>query len=95
MDSAEKTATLRFAKPLPAGKAFLKITYSGILNDKMDGFYRSAYTNRQGEPAVMASTFFCATTASAVCTSTTATMRTLPSRPALSLITPGDGSSSR
>ena len=63
MDAEEKTASISFTQPLPAGEAYLKITYSGVLNDKMDGFYRSTYTNRHGESSVMASTFFCATTA--------------------------------
>ena len=61
-EPADGTATFTFAAPVPVGPQRLRISYS-VLNDKMDGFYRSTYTDRQGKPATMASTFFCATTA--------------------------------
>ncbi|OGE30746.1 hypothetical protein A3C59_03455 [Candidatus Daviesbacteria bacterium RIFCSPHIGHO2_02_FULL_36_13] len=38
-----ETATLAFPKSLKSGKGELKITFKGILNDKMRGFYRSKY----------------------------------------------------
>lgn len=63
LNAAESTATFTFPRSLPAGQAHLRIKYSGELNDKMDGFYRSTYINRHGEQKTMASTFFCATTA--------------------------------
>ena len=53
---------VRLLLPVPVGPQRLRISYSGVLNDKMDG-HRSTYTDRQGKPATMASTFFCATTA--------------------------------
>ncbi len=40
-DVAKQQATFAFAKPLPAGKVTLAIQYSGILNDKLRGFYLS------------------------------------------------------
>ena len=38
-----ETATFIFPKSLKTGKGELKIKFSGILNDKMRGFYRSKY----------------------------------------------------
>jgi aminopeptidase N/puromycin-sensitive aminopeptidase len=40
-DPAREQATFAFAKPLPAGPATLQIEYSGVLNDKLRGFYLS------------------------------------------------------
>mmetsp|Transcript_19389 Transcript_19389/g.33317 ORF Transcript_19389/g.33317 Transcript_19389/m.33317 type:complete len:873 (+) Transcript_19389:55-2673(+) len=53
---------LRFAEALPAGPAKLKMTFEGILNDRMHGFYRSKYTIG-GETRYMATTQFEATDA--------------------------------
>ena len=39
----EETATITFSKIIPKGKAKLKLEFTGILNDKMRGFYRSKY----------------------------------------------------
>ena len=41
-DKAE-TVTFAFSSKVPHGKAQIKIKFSGILNDKMRGFYRSRY----------------------------------------------------
>lgn len=41
-DKAE-TVTFLFGQRIPKGKAKIKIVFSGILNDKMRGFYRSRY----------------------------------------------------
>ena len=41
LDAAKQQATFTFPQPLPAGQATLQITYSGILNDKLRGFYLS------------------------------------------------------
>lgn len=43
-DKKEETATFTFPKNLPKGKGQLKLTFNGILNDKMRGFYRSKYS---------------------------------------------------
>lgn len=39
----EETATFAFPKKLQKGKGQLKLTFKGILNDKMRGFYRSKF----------------------------------------------------
>lgn len=41
LDSAKEQASFTFAQPVPAGKASLVISYTGILNDKLRGFYLS------------------------------------------------------
>ncbi len=38
-----ETITFDFGKRLPAGKWFLSLNFQGFLNDKMHGFYRTAY----------------------------------------------------
>jgi aminopeptidase N/puromycin-sensitive aminopeptidase len=40
-DETKEQATFTFAKELPAGKVSLAIAYTGILNDKLRGFYLS------------------------------------------------------
>jgi aminopeptidase N len=42
-DDKNETATFRFQNTIPAGEAKLKIEFTGILNDKLKGFYRSSY----------------------------------------------------
>lgn len=39
----EETVTFTFKEPIPKGKGKLQISFAGILNDKMRGFYRSRY----------------------------------------------------
>ena len=41
LDDAKEQATFTFPQPLPAGKVTLAINYTGILNDKLRGFYLS------------------------------------------------------
>ncbi len=41
LDEAKEQATFTFPKELPAGKVTLAISYTGILNDKLRGFYLS------------------------------------------------------
>jgi aminopeptidase N/puromycin-sensitive aminopeptidase len=45
-DEANEQATLTFPTPLPAGKTSLSIEYTGILNDKLRGFYLSKTAKR-------------------------------------------------
>ena len=52
------TLTLRFSAPLPLGEGVLKISYRGILNSDMAGFYKSSYADAEGKKKVMASTQF-------------------------------------
>lgn len=44
----DTTVTLTFEDPLPAGHAQLIIEFTGILNDDMNGFYRSTYNSIDG-----------------------------------------------
>ncbi len=45
-DTEKEQATFTFAKPLPAGKNTISIEYTGILNDKLRGFYLSKTSER-------------------------------------------------
>lgn len=48
--SEQETVTLKFPEQLPAGsEGVLKMSFSGCLNDKMKGFYRSKYYTQSGE----------------------------------------------
>jgi aminopeptidase N len=46
LDSDKQQATFSFSEELPAGKATLSITYTGILNNELRGFYLSKTTRR-------------------------------------------------
>ena len=61
-DTKNETATFTFAKALPKGKVKLVLVFTGILNDKMRGFYRSSYVV-EGVTRHMATTQFEATDA--------------------------------
>jgi aminopeptidase N len=41
LDAKSEQATLTFARPLPAGTATLEIAYTGVMSDKLRGFYLS------------------------------------------------------
>jgi puromycin-sensitive aminopeptidase len=56
-DDAAETSTFHFAKPVAKGQARLHITFHGILNDKMRGFYRSTFEHA-GKTHVIATTQF-------------------------------------
>jgi puromycin-sensitive aminopeptidase len=63
-----QTVTLTFAKALPVGRGpsegvTLRMAFTGTLNDKMAGFYRSAYTAPDGAQRHMGVTQFEATDA--------------------------------
>ncbi len=45
-DVPQQQATLTFAKALPAGHAVLSLTFTGVLNDKLHGFYLSKTKTR-------------------------------------------------
>jgi puromycin-sensitive aminopeptidase len=57
-DPEQETATLTFASPLPTGTMQLFMRFSGTLNDKLRGFYRSEYTLPDGSKRIMATTQF-------------------------------------
>ncbi|XP_068751951.1 puromycin-sensitive aminopeptidase-like [Montipora capricornis] len=54
----EETVTISFPTPLPVGKCQLYLDYTGELNDKMKGFYRSKYTSPEGQDKYCAVTQF-------------------------------------
>ncbi|MGO8873419.1 MAG: M1 family metallopeptidase [Acidimicrobiales bacterium] len=56
LDPEEERAVLSFAEPLAIGPATLHLAFSGILNDKLHGFYRSTFTDQQGVERVIATT---------------------------------------
>ena len=58
LDSENERATLSFAEAVPAGAGELEIQFSGILNDKLHGFYRSTYKGADGQDKPLASTQF-------------------------------------
>ncbi len=60
-DKAE-TVTLAFATPLKKGSGRLALSFKGILNNDMRGFYKSTYTHR-GKTRTIATTQFEATDA--------------------------------
>lgn len=53
----EELATLTFSQKIPKGKGMLRLSFTGILNDKMRGFYRSRYEH-EGKTQHMAVTQF-------------------------------------
>ncbi len=55
-DEAEERVTLTFSQPLPTGPATLHLEFSGVLNDKLHGFYRSTFTDEAGTEHVIATT---------------------------------------
>ena len=59
----EERLTLRFEQPIPAGSAKLTIRFAGVLNDQLVGFYRSHFTDTDGQRHVIAVSQFEATDA--------------------------------
>lgn len=57
-DKENARATIKFTTPIaPASKELLKLTFSGIINESMAGFYRSSYTNaKTGEKEYLGTT---------------------------------------
>ncbi|HYK65199.1 MAG TPA: M1 family metallopeptidase, partial [Patescibacteria group bacterium] len=58
LETTKERAHLRFAEKLAPGDWTLKISFRGILNDKLHGFYRSQYTDAAGKAHVVATTQF-------------------------------------
>src|ERR1044071_2855334 len=56
LDPENERARLRFPEIVPAGSAELLIEFSGILNDKLHGFYRSTYKGADSQDKPLAST---------------------------------------
>jgi len=62
-DAEYERAQLTFADEIAPGEASLKIAFTGVLNDKLTGFYRSTYTDDDGVEQVLATTQFESTNA--------------------------------
>jgi puromycin-sensitive aminopeptidase len=58
LDSENEQAIFNFPDTLNPGRWELSITFSGILNDKLHGFYRSTYKDPNGLEKTLASTQF-------------------------------------
>lgn len=59
----DETLTITFPEPIPAGNGALDFEFTGEINDKMKGFYRSRYTSPDGEERYAGVTQFEATDA--------------------------------
>ena len=55
-DKEEETVTLGFDEELSVGEARLHLKFTGELNDKLRGFYRSRYTDSDGTEKYLATT---------------------------------------
>ena len=62
-DEERETVTFTFGNTVPAGPARLAMTFTGELNDRLRGFYRSRYTDDAGNERYLAATQFEATDA--------------------------------
>jgi puromycin-sensitive aminopeptidase len=58
LDEINERAIFTFPETLSSGRYQLRLTFSGILNDKLHGFYRSTYRDADGQEKVLASTQF-------------------------------------
>jgi puromycin-sensitive aminopeptidase len=58
LDDENEQASLRFAQELNPGRWELELSFAGILNDKLHGFYRSTYKNASGQEKPLVSTQF-------------------------------------
>ncbi len=56
LDESTERLTIELTAPLAAGPATLTIEYTGVLNDKLRGFYRSTFTDADGAEHVIATT---------------------------------------
>ncbi|HEY2919905.1 MAG TPA: M1 family metallopeptidase, partial [Candidatus Binatia bacterium] len=58
VDIENEQARLSFPEAVPVGRCELQIQFSGVLNDKLHGFYRSTYKDANGNDKPLASTQF-------------------------------------
>jgi puromycin-sensitive aminopeptidase len=63
LDEAAERARLSFPEPLIAGTWRLSLRFTGILNNRLHGFYRSSYKDADGVQRLLAATQFEATDA--------------------------------
>ncbi|MCY4136482.1 MAG: M1 family metallopeptidase [bacterium] len=62
-DDEHERAVLRLGEPVPLGPARLNLSFTGTLNDQLRGFYRSTFTDDDGDERVIATTQFESTNA--------------------------------
>ena len=63
LDNSRETVTLDFGQTVAPGNGHLAVHFTGILNDKLHGFYRSQYVGPDGDERYLAVTQFEATDA--------------------------------
>jgi len=63
VDEATERARLAFPRPIPSGEHRLTLGFTGVLNDRLHGFYRSTYKDAAGVSHTIAATQFEATDA--------------------------------
>ena len=56
LDAGEEQAVLTFAEPLTTGPATVHLAFTGVLNDKLHGFYRSTFVDESGAEHTIATT---------------------------------------
>jgi puromycin-sensitive aminopeptidase len=62
-DEELQTATFAFDESLPLGAATVRLSFQGILNDQLHGFYRSTFVDGDGVSHTIATTQFATTDA--------------------------------
>ncbi|MDQ3569326.1 MAG: M1 family metallopeptidase [Actinomycetota bacterium] len=63
LDEANERAVIALEEPAPAGDHTLHLTFSGVLNDQLQGFYRSQFRDHDDVTRTIAATQFEATDA--------------------------------
>jgi aminopeptidase N len=58
LDEGTERLHLHLAEPLGPGESVVEIGFRGVLNDQLQGFYRSTFTDSRGEQRVLATTQF-------------------------------------
>jgi puromycin-sensitive aminopeptidase len=58
LDAEAERARLAFERRLEPGEWRLALRFTGVLNDRLRGFYRSSYKDAEGRPHVLAATQF-------------------------------------
>ncbi len=56
LDADEEQLSLTFAEPVAPGDATLHLSFTGVLNDKLHGFYRSTFVDEEGVEHTIATT---------------------------------------
>ncbi len=56
LDDDDQRLTLRLTEAIAPGEWWIHVAFRGVLNDKLRGFYRSVYTDADGEQQVIATT---------------------------------------